>query len=147
MNDTFSRAITLEVAARCERFQKAADKEARRIMKEMQAEIASTAPPPYTAVRKRDGTPFKTKHMAGGWKTSAKKRRAGMTSYTSYGVYNENEPTLTHLVTLGHRVVAHGQDTGKRTAADPFMDNARDRAQEKLNEAVQRLLGEFGNGE
>ena len=143
-----SDALTLEILGRCTEFEEKANKEAEKIMKEMKAQIDSTTPKPY---------PYRQKHMQGGWKTSIKKFKTGV---TSYAVYNKNVPQLTHLVTLGHRIVTYSnritahafwvtdtEDTGRVVKGNPFMDNARDAGSEKLDRAIERLIEEFNNGE
>ena len=135
MAEQASKVISTVIAMHCEKLKENAEKKATEIMKEMQADIEQNTPPPY---------PYRKKHMRGGWKTSVK--RFGGGEYISYGVYNRNVPQLVHLVEKGHRIVAGTMDTGGYVPGRHFVDPARDKAREKLNEEISKLVEDFNDG-
>ena len=135
MAEKASDVICADIAMHCEKLRENAEKKATEIMKEMQADIEQNTPPPY---------PYRKKHMRGGWKTSVK--RFGGGEYISYGVYNRNVPQLVHLVEKGHRIVAGAMDTGGFVPGRHFVDPARDKAIEKLDEEIQKLVEDFNDG-
>ena len=56
-----------------------------------------------------------------------------------YAVRNRKKPQLVHLVNFPHRIVVHGQDTGRMTAGNPFVDRISEEGQRELD----RRLAEY----
>ena len=57
-----------------------------------------------------------------------------------YGVYSRTKPQLVHLLEFPHRIVVHGQDTGKMTTARPFVDYISRQGQEELDRRLEEYF-------
>lgn len=74
---------------------------------------------------------------ASGWKVE----EDPMKGYVShYVVYNDNDPTLTHLLEDGHVLFLYGRPTGKRTRSFPHIRNSELDGFEKMEKELEREL-------
>lgn len=70
---------------------------------------------------------------AKGW--TVKKTRKG-----EVYVYNKTDYQLTHLLEKGHRIVAYGKDTGKRTRPNPHISIAEEYARTQFLDVLSQRL-------
>lgn len=107
---------------------------AKEVQEKMKTDIA-----PVTPVGKGD----RGGHLRDGW-TAATIRLRNSSAVTVgsstvnldsklYAVRNRKKPQLVHLVNFPHRIVVHGQDTGRKTAGNPFVDRISEEGQRELD--------------
>ena len=105
------------------------------VSQQAQDAIIQTGKEAARDVRSRAKAAFKGRgKYAAGWKVH--NHKAGM--HTTATVYNSTEPSLAHLLELGHEQIVMGHDTGRRYPGVPHLEAAFQDGQRRLEELMRR---------
>lgn len=102
------------------------------IAKEVQEKMKTDIVPVTPVGKGKDG------HMKDSWSTVSLVLRDKSSAAINlggrlYGIANKKKYELVHLVNFPHRIVVHGQDTGRKTAGNPFVDRISEEGQRELD--------------